>query len=528
MTEVAVSLAELALLLGLVVALSAFMHFAYARIRHKGFQPPAAALFLALGLAAGAAAGACFLAGAPAPISNTRLFLYAFYLPILATTAATAALVVALPGRSARRFGERHADFPFARVGQGVIAAGILAATSALFGSLYYGWEFEQLARALTLVGGFIVPLGLYFLYLARRAQAPPLPAVIAQHARSPALYLRAFNQESQFFVIGPKSRYGAYAAGFGAALAKDYQNVGVTFEEYFAPALAKAVGPLVALGSPEDYIAPEGAARLYAKDADWMERLKEMAREAACIVVEVGKSGNLRWEFEQLRRDGLQTKLFVFTRGRRESGTRLAWAFYGLLWRIKGIETVSWREVAADLSRMGYELADDPGHGAVVTFDDRGKSVLLTTEASLPAEFVEPIAGWIRGRTYVGKCIPASCTTCGRRHHVAPSAAPSPGGAECADCARARVLANRSLRERWNEGVVKWYVWWVIGSIVVVPVSLAFLPETPWLDEWQGWLGTLAIVIFAVLPFGIGALLPDRKLLGLPSTATKSDAPKR
>jgi hypothetical protein len=56
----------------------------------------------------------------------------------------------------------------------------------------------------------------------------------------------------------------------------------------------------LVALGSPEDYLAPAGAARLYAKDSDWTQHVDLLARNARSIVVEVGASANLRWEFEQ------------------------------------------------------------------------------------------------------------------------------------------------------------------------------------------------------------------------------------
>lgn len=103
-----------------------------------------------------------------------------------------------------------------------------------------------------------------------------------------------------------------------------------------------KSVGPFVALGSPQDYLAPEGAARLYAKDAEWMQRLEELANRAICIVVEVGKSANLRWEFEHLKAAGQQTRLFVFTRPKAEPGTRLAYAFWGLLGRVKGIEKVA------------------------------------------------------------------------------------------------------------------------------------------------------------------------------------------
>jgi len=58
--------------------------------------------------------------------------------------------------------------------------------------------------------------------------------------------------------MIGLKSEYGAYAKSFHARLPRDDQKIGITFEEYLSDALEKDVGPFVALGSPEDCLAPE------------------------------------------------------------------------------------------------------------------------------------------------------------------------------------------------------------------------------------------------------------------------------
>jgi hypothetical protein len=431
----------------------------------------------------------------------------------MVVAAGVAALaMVSLPARGARTFGERRPGFPFERIGQGVIGLGVLAGAAVVAASISHHLNFDQLSRALMIVVGFIVPLGLYFIYLGRRTQVPSLNTVLEHDTRAVALYLRAFNQESQFFLIGAKSKYGEYASGFGAALAKPDQNVGVTFEGYFGAALNKSIGPFVALGSPEDYLAPEGAVRMYAKDTDWMQRLEELANRAVCIVVEVGKSANLRWEFEHLKAVGQQTKLFVFTRPKRERGTRLAYTFWGLLWRLKGIEKITWPRFAADLGKMGYQPGDDPGPGAVLTFDADAKAILLTSEAASPDEFIEPIAHWIKRRERIGKCIPMSCASCGRRTFVIPTTGATSATAECSECAQKRARAARSLRERWFDSVPGWFFWWFVVALLLSTGSLALLPHTPWLDEWGNWLATLAFVILVPLPFAVGYLLPDRK----------------
>lgn len=512
MLEILFILIGFALLLVLVTAVSVFMYVAYGHVRSKGYTPPAAASMLATSLAAGIGVAAYWLAAGPTKATNLQIFLYVFYLPMVVAAGVAALAMVSLPARGARTFGERRPGFPFERIGQCVIGLGVLAGAAAVVASVSHHLNFEQLNRALMIVVGFVVPLGLYFIYLARRTQAPSLNAMLEHDTRAVALYLRAFNQESQFFLIGPKRKYGAYASGLGAALAKPDQNVGVTFEGYFAAALSESIGPFVALGSPEDYLAPEGAARLYAKDTDWMQRLEELANRAVCIVVEVGKSANLRWEFEHLKVAGQQTKLFVFTRPEREPGTRLAYAFWGLLWCLKGIEKITWPQFAADLGKMGYQPGDDPGPGSVLTFDANGKAVLLTSEATSPDPFIEPIEHWVQQRERIGKCIPASCATCGRHTFVMATTGSIPAGAECTNCLQKRMRAARSLRERWFESVPGWFFWWFVASLVLSTGTLAFVPHTPWLDEWGNWVATLAFVILVPLPFAVGYLLPDHK----------------
>ena len=90
---------------------------------------------------------------------------------------------------------------------------------------------------------------------------------------------------------------------------------VPLTFEEFFSRSLEHEIGPLVALGSPEDYVMPEGAARHYARDDDWKDRFLELISKASCIVTVVNNSSNLEWEYRQILQRGLQEKFFVFTR---------------------------------------------------------------------------------------------------------------------------------------------------------------------------------------------------------------------
>ncbi len=241
---------------------------------------------------------------------------------------------------------------------------------------------------------------GLYLIRRGRNVLIPPMEEILRDDPRPPVLYLRAFNQESQFFIIGTKAEYGAWSKSLHGEISKRYQNIGITLEEYLAEEITDSIGPFVALGSPEDYLAPPGALRVYAKDEDWKLRFDELARRSAGVIVEVSKSDNLRWELEHLQSEGLQEKLFILTRPSPTKGSKLSWAFWEMLWRLKGIRSMTWQEFREDLTKLGYEIGfGDPGPGAVLSFNMEGRGTVLTTGANWPTEFVEPIRAWIAGR---------------------------------------------------------------------------------------------------------------------------------
>jgi hypothetical protein len=194
MLELLFILIGFALLLVLVTAVSVFMYVAYGHMRRKGYAPPAAATMLATSLAAGIAVSAYWLAASPMKATNLQMFLYVFYLPMVVAAGVAALAIVSLPERGVRTFGERRPGFPFERIGQGVIGLGVLAGAAAVVASISHHLNFEQLSRALMIVVGFVVPVGLYSIYLARRTQAPSLSIVPEHDTRAVALYLRAFN----------------------------------------------------------------------------------------------------------------------------------------------------------------------------------------------------------------------------------------------------------------------------------------------------------------------------------------------
>lgn len=475
-----------ALSFGLVASVVLF--FTYRRARKKGYSPPAVSLVLLAGCALGVAGT---VALHPQNTTSMPLFLWSFFwVPLLLSAAAMGVILLALPRRPVRVFGERRVRFPFRPLGQGLIVLGVLQVLFIAVMVMRHVAEPSTLGSSVSLV--FMLMLaGLYLIQRGRSVHMPELEEVLSADLRPPVLYLRAFNQESQFFIIGTKAEYGRWGKSFHAAISRDDQKIGITLEEYLADEIKSDIGPFVALGSPEDYLAPPGALRVYAKDDDWKQRFDELARKSAGVIVEVSKSDNLRWEFEHLRGEALQEKLFVLTRPSTE-GSKIGWAFWGLLWRVKGIRTMGWQEFSTEMRNLGYEISFlDPGAGVVLGFDSESKGFVLTTEANWPQEFVEPIRAWIAERHKVGKCVPFKCTKCGRAFYAAPAdSAPL-----CFDCRAGATPTKRAwIRIGWAMSGLLLLVVPIALTLVIALIFPSFLDS-----RWFGWVFTAIFLLVLV-----------------------------
>ena len=369
-----------------LTTLSVLLYYDYNLARKNGFRYPGAiSLVATFWIAALALAHAVYF---QLPESfqlpeNDYLFFSFLFLIALIIAPAFKLVLRALPTRSARIYGERHSRVPFTLLGIIVILVSCVAVLNGIG------------------VGVLGILPGVYMIRLARRLKSPQVPALLPGD-KEPigALYLRPFRHERQYFVYGDRGKYRIYTDTLRASITPLYggtPNIGVRFDEYFRSAVTSSVGPFVALGNPEDYIPPGGASRLYAKDSDWKERLNDFAKRASWILVELGSSDHLSWEFDHLRREGLQQKMFIITPPAREAAG-FVWWFIDFNRYINRIGTVSWRKFCEGIEPLGYEVdRTDPGPGAIITFDSNAKSILLIRNAKTPEEFVGAIRAWTK-----------------------------------------------------------------------------------------------------------------------------------
>ena len=228
--------------------------------------------------------------------------------------------------------------------------------------------------------------------YFRQRAGAPTLEAAVAADPRPPVLYLRAFYQESDAFTWGPKEEMARYTAA--PITAQTANTISVNFEQFLSAALSQHIGPFVALGNPEDFLPPEGAARLYAEDFDWQPQFLTLAERARAIVMEVSRSENLQWEINTIRSRNWQCKLFVIVPPvPRPNRVVYRW-FFAALRAAKGVPPPRWDAFATELVNAGFHVGlRDPDPGSVVSFDRAGRAEVIGRGAADPEAFAAAIS---------------------------------------------------------------------------------------------------------------------------------------
>ena len=216
----------------------------------------------------------------------------------------------------------RRAAWLHRAIGLPVLAVGVLAFLRGLSNGPCI-WPFAKDGCSLTvavvslLVAAFCLVTGAALLRQGRRFSAPRAADVLADDHRPPVLYLRSFRDDT----AGARSTPAGN--GLPASLA--------TEEEQIERAL-RAFGPVVAVGSPTEYLPPPGVARFY--PANWRASVLHLMAQAQLVVLRIGASEGLWWEIEQVaaRVDPKQVILLIpadrrlFDEFRQRASERLGW----------------------------------------------------------------------------------------------------------------------------------------------------------------------------------------------------------
>jgi len=240
--------------------------------------------------------------------------------------------------------------------------------------------------------GHAVLGLFLAFTYLyvgigyMRRARASrEIGDVLKSDARPPVLFVRAFKDEARPFDFLPPRKVRS-----NWSLPNPLPDHGnLSLDLYIADAVERMIGPFIALGNPDDFFAPVGAARAYLDSAGWREEFKALVPRCRAVLVLPGNTRELDWELGYLLNTGNAGKLF-FLFG--------AWV-YGFpvnpLDKFFGtsVKPFVWNEFRSAILEIGYRVPTaPPSPGAVMSFNSTGDFKTISKPCDSPEDYVRAI----------------------------------------------------------------------------------------------------------------------------------------
>lgn len=166
-------------------------------------------------------------------------------------------------------------------------------------------WDETTLGRTLS-DSWAEAPVLILFLLAARNGvvlvrtgwkyEAVSADRLLAEDPRPPVIYLRSFHDDDQILI--PPNRF-MRLLGPALAYLPPFYLAAISPEQELALFMSR-VGPVVAIGRPGERLPELGAARLYAADDQWRDRVSNLVRQARVVLIRAGNTPNLWWEIEQ------------------------------------------------------------------------------------------------------------------------------------------------------------------------------------------------------------------------------------
>jgi len=222
------------------------------------------------------------------------------------------------------------------RAGAYFVASGVFALIALSPAIIEVGGAFVSLPTArvqlvdmvrrplwqIALMLGLIVSSGYVAIALygrAKRLGAMTVREVRQSDPRPPVLLLRSFGEDV--------TSLARTTDAWGWMRAQVWNNLW-TLEETIEH-LLRCYGPVIAIGRPGETLPPAGAAREYIANDAWRERVAEYIADARMIIVVLGTSAGLEYEYATLRRLGALSKVIVVFPPRAEKALLESWAAF-------------------------------------------------------------------------------------------------------------------------------------------------------------------------------------------------------
>lgn len=204
-----------------------------------------------------------------------------------------------------------------------VMAPGLVLILSLLFHIPRTGLTGPVLDWAFDIYGWWWVVVTFVFVIACLRLwpRAKRHAALVADRAkavdtRQPILLLRSFADDTT-----PLVRSGDQHSWMRSIVSPTIWTLEETIEE-----ILREHGPLIAIGRPGESVPPAGAAREYLNGDNWKERVEELIGEVRFVVIILGETEGLKFEYEALLRLGLLQRMTLVVPPRKPAEIAVRW----------------------------------------------------------------------------------------------------------------------------------------------------------------------------------------------------------
>jgi hypothetical protein len=170
-------------------------------------------------------------------------------------------------------------------------------------------------------------------------------------------LYLRSFFDD-QIKILRDGLRYRVWFTD------PFLQNIRFTRFEEVVTETIWPFGGVIGLARPGEKLPELGAARIAANDSDWKEKIEQLMNESERILIVIGVTGGLKWEFQQTQDKARFAKLSLVIPPDKASSL-----------------ATSWRNLVSDMPQLLSSEEVVAGRTLAVRFRDDASPVLLTAD---------------------------------------------------------------------------------------------------------------------------------------------------
>ncbi len=160
---------------------------------------------------------------------------------------------------------------------------------------------------------------------------------------------------------------------------------IGITFDEFISDPAKRLLGPVIALGDPNDYLPSHGAAKVYQGDDSWQDKVMEYINYSSVILLLEGDTRGLSWELEYIRQNVPPQRVFILTYAKK-------FRIKGLFWGTNPRKDL-WPGFSRILEQAGIPALKDPGPGVVLAFSDDWRPYILSESAKRGMQYVQAIS---------------------------------------------------------------------------------------------------------------------------------------